>query len=146
MRKHAQIVERMREGGHRLTPQRVMVLSAIEAADGHTTADEIYQRVRKEYPYIDMATIYRTLHLLKRLKLVTEIPLEEGSAQYELASQGGHVHMFCRQCKATLDLDRKYLEPLKHILKKELSFVADIDNFAISGLCHDCYSKKSTVA
>ena len=81
-------LEALKKTGVRLTPQRVMILQAIVQGDGHMTAEEIQGRVREVYPYIDLATVYRTLQLFKRLRMVTEIDLGAGASQYELAGSG----------------------------------------------------------
>ncbi len=71
--------------GYRLTPQRMMVLSAIEGSDSHISAEEIYTQVIAKYPHVNISTVYRTLDLLKRLGLVTEADLggEDGLVKTE---------------------------------------------------------------
>ena len=102
MTRHNAVLETLREAGYRLTPQRVMVLQAIAESDVHLTAEAIHQSVIKLYPYLDIATVYRILQLLKRLHLVTEIDLGDGSAQYEVAEPNKHHHMVCRGCGRNL--------------------------------------------
>ena len=41
----------LRESGHRLTPQRLMILSVIRHSDMHVTASEIYDQVKESYPF-----------------------------------------------------------------------------------------------
>ena len=71
-------VQTLRDSGHRLTPQRVLILSSLRHADGHVTASEILDQVRESYPYIDASTVYRTLSVLKKLRLVSETDLGRG--------------------------------------------------------------------
>ncbi|MFQ5875060.1 MAG: Fur family transcriptional regulator [Dehalococcoidia bacterium] len=143
MPKYEEVLDALRAVGYRLTPQRVMILSAIASSPGHMTAEEIHEKVKKTYPYIDIATVYRTLQLLRRLRLVVEIDLGSGSSQYELAKAEKHHHMVCRECQRTIDIDhRKFLEPVRTALLGEFGFEADIDHFAIFGLCRDCRAKK----
>ena len=79
MTKVDEILDILREEGYRLTPQRVMILSAIASSPGHMTAEEIHEKVKKTYPYIDIATVYRTIQLLKRHRLLVEIDLGSGT-------------------------------------------------------------------
>ena len=138
MARQVTIIEHLREGGYRLTPQRMMVLQAIEENDGHLTAEAIHQRVIQGYPYLDIATVYRILQLLKRLHLVTEIDLGGGSARYEVAQPDRHHHMVCRKCSRTFDLSTSYLEEFRDRLVSEFGFEPDLEHFAVAGICAGC--------
>ena len=138
MTKHNAVLETLREAGYRLTPQRVMVLQAIAESDRHLTAEAIHQRVIQLYPYLDIATVYRILQLLKRLHLVTEIDLGDGSAQYEVAEPNKHHHMVCRECGGAYDLGPSYLEEFRALLINEFGFEPDLEHFAIGGVCGQC--------
>ena len=138
MTKHDAVLETLREAGYRLTPQRVMVLETIAESDRHLTAQAIHQSVIQLYPYMDIATVYRILQLLKRLHLVTEIDLGDGSAQYEVAEPNKHHHMVCRECGGAYDLSPSYLEELRARLISEFGFEPDLEHFAIGGVCAQC--------
>jgi len=75
MSHHTPLLDNLRQAGHRLTPQREMILSVICESDGHFTADEILQRVHARYPYFNKSAVYRTLDLLTRLGLVNTTDL-----------------------------------------------------------------------
>ena len=135
---HDRAIEALKDAGYRLTPQRMMVLQAIGDGRGHLTAEAIHQRAMKTYPYLDIATVYRILQLLKRLHLVTEIDPGEGSAQYEVSEPNKHHHMVCRECGRTLDLSPSYLEELRTRLMEEFGFVPDLEHFTVGGTCAHC--------
>ena len=61
--------ELLREAGHKLTPQRMMILRALRHSGGHVTAGQIAEQVRAAYPFVDVSTVYRTLDVLKRMRL-----------------------------------------------------------------------------
>jgi len=61
------ISDRLSEKGYRLTPQRLMILSAMESSHDHISAEEIYAQVAARYPNVNISTVYRTLELLKKL-------------------------------------------------------------------------------
>ena len=138
MATHRGVVEALRQAGYRLTPQRMMVLQAITEGKGHLTAEAIHQRAIKIYPYLDIATVYRILQLLKRLHLVTEIDLGGESARYEVAEADKHHHMVCRACGRTFDLSPSYLDEFRSRLVSEFGFEPDLEHFAIGGLCARC--------
>ncbi len=135
---HSTIMESLRGVGYRLTPQRMLIVSIIHDSKGHITAEEIHSRVVKQYPFVDISTVYRTLQLLKKLHLVSETDLGGGRVQYELSEGSRHHHLVCRRCGATLPLDDEVIEPLRGRLLDKHGFQADMEHFAIFGLCREC--------
>src|SRR5260370_315427 len=97
--------ETLRKRGYRLTPQRYMILSVIQEADGHLSIDQIAERVQKRNPYVSLSTIYRTLELLKDLGLVREKHLAGEQPHYEVVEVHTHHHLDCRNCRTIIDLD-----------------------------------------
>ena len=132
-------VQVLRDTGHKATPQRLMILSALRHMDGHLTAAEIYQQVQREYPYVDISTVYRTLSVLKDLRLVSEADMGTGDTAYEWTrDQSRHHHLICRGCGEAIALDHKNLERLSAEIERESGFQPDIDHFSIFGLCAAC--------
>jgi Fur family ferric uptake transcriptional regulator len=135
-------VQVLRERGHKATPQRLMILSALRHATGHLTAGEIFEQVRVDYPYVDISTVYRTLNVLKELRLVSETDMGTGDTAYEwVRQQGKHHHLICRDCGAVASLDHRFLEDLGAEIMTESGFRPDIDHFAIFGLCRACQER-----
>jgi len=132
------IASKLSEQGYRLTPQRMMILSAIENSDDHISAEEIYTQVLAKYPHVNISTVYRTLELLKQLGLVTETDLGGGRVRYHPADKGHHHHLVCTECGAIIDLDESLLASLKGTLLREYKFSADLRHLAIFGRCANC--------
>ena len=124
--------------GYRLTPQRLMILSAIEDSDDHISAEEIYAQIVARYPYVNISTVYRTLELLEGLGLVTKTDLGEGRVRYHPADKGHHHHLVCQECGSVTDLDELVLAPLKDTLRREYNFDADLRHLGIFGRCVKC--------
>lgn len=124
--------------GYRLTPQRLMILSAIENSDDHISAEEIYTQVVARYPNVNISTVYRNMELLKKLGLVTETDMGEGRVRYHPLEKGHHHHLVCRQCGAVIDLDESLLASLKDALLRQYRFIADLKHLAILGHCINC--------
>jgi len=132
------IVSKLSELGYRLTPQRIMIMSAIENSDNHISAEEIYAQVVAKYPNVNISTVYRTLELLKRLGLVTETDMGEGRVRYHPVGKGHHHHLVCQECGAIIALDESLLSSLKSALLREYKFSADLRHLAILGRCVNC--------
>ena len=61
----------IRGNGHRLTPQRQIILDALCEMGGHVTVAALYERVHGRYPAIDRSTVYRAMDFFGELGLVT---------------------------------------------------------------------------
>lgn len=132
----------LRENGHRLTPQRLVVIDALHNADKHISAEEIYEQLHRRYPYANISTVYRTLELLKELKLVTESDFGDGRIRYHVAEKGHHHHLVCRSCGKVVDMEDTALGELKDALLRKFGFQADLRHLAVLGECRVCRRKK----
>jgi Fur family ferric uptake transcriptional regulator len=141
---HGGIIASLREVGYRLTPQRMLIVSILHDSKGHVSAEELHQRVKEQYPFVDISTVYRTLQLLKRLRIVTETDLGGGRVHYELSQEERHHHLVCRECGKTFALDDAVIEPLRSALMDTHGFAADMEHFAIFGLCANCQAQALT--
>jgi Fur family ferric uptake transcriptional regulator len=133
-----QTAQLLRATGYKLTPQRLLVLSVVRHHQGHLTASEIFERVRERYPFVDISTVYRTMAVLKDLRVVTETDLGTGDAAFEWVGSQRHHHLICRSCGEITSLDDAYLRRLGSDLLETHGFRADLDHFAIFGLCRAC--------
>jgi len=137
----AETVTALRGSGHKMTPQRLMILSSLRHAQGHMTAAEIFDRVRAAYPYVDISTVYRTLAVLKDMRLISETHMGGGDAAFEWVAPERHHHLICRRCDQVTQLDHHYLESVGEQIARDLGFRADLDHFAIFGICADCATR-----
>ena len=132
------LVEELKSRGLRVTPQRAIILEAIETQSGHLTAEEVFAAVQKVNSYINLATVYRTLELLRELDLITESDMGTGATHYALRSHGPHHHAICRTCGRSFEFSHHLLEPFLHQLADEHAFVADAHHIVIFGWCESC--------
>ena len=140
-----QAIDALREKGRRLTPQRILVLSIVADGGGHMGVDEVFRRAKEAYPYMDIATVYRTLHLFKDLGVVTEVAIGD-RLHYELVDPSGpHHHMVCRVCNGAYNLSPTYLDEFRDTLLEEFDFEPDLEHFAITGTCSECRSENPGV-
>ncbi len=121
-----------------MTPQRLMIVEAVENSTNHIGADEIYSEVVAKYPNVNVSTVYRTLELLEQLGLVTKTDLGGGRVVYHPVDKGHHHHLVCKECGATIDLDESVLSSLKDSLLRQYQFVADLRHLGIQGVCVNC--------
>ena len=139
-RKRRGLVEALRDKGYRLTPQRMIILEAIEASDDHISADEIYRQARSRYPYMNISTIYRTLELLTELGLASETNLGVGRFYYHPLGKSHHHHLVCRKCAKVEDIDVSVFQRLQDNLRESYGFDAEFEHVAVFGTCAGCRS------
>jgi Fur family ferric uptake transcriptional regulator len=132
------LVQLLRARGQRMTPQRQLILEAVESIDGHISVDAVHARVSARFPQINISTVYRTLELLQDLGLVTHTHFDDGVAQYHRTDQGLHQHLVCRGCGFEQELSLDLLTPLGEELRLRYGFEADLAHFALVGYCADC--------
>jgi Fur family ferric uptake transcriptional regulator len=129
----------LRRQGHRLTPQRLHVLQVIKAHSQHMTAEEIHAAIVPQQPFIDIATVYRTLQWLQNVGLVAPISTGEGKLDYEYHAPGEHHHhLICQQCGQHTQIPDADLASLKHDLQVRYGFTLQIDHLALPGRCGGC--------
>ena len=120
-----------------------MILAALRHAPGHLTASQIYDDVVRAYPYVDISTVYRTLTVLKDMRLISETHMGTGDAAFEWVGVERHHHLICRRCDGITEVDHRYLQEMGEKIGKATGFRADIDHFAIFGVCAGCQRELS---
>ena len=130
----------LRARGYRLTPQRQLVLEAVDKL-GHSTPDDILSEVRRTAGGVNISTVYRTLDLLEELGLVSHAHLGHGAPTYHLADRHHHMHLVCRDCAEVIEADLALAEPFTRTLSETFGFETDMRHFAIFGRCTACQRK-----
>jgi Fur family ferric uptake transcriptional regulator len=125
-------------GGHRVTPQRLLILDAVCEIGGHTSLGEIYARVHQVDPTIDRSTLYRTLKLFVDLGLVVSADTGTGETYYEIAKPRPHHHLVCRRCGKEQEIEHAVMQRMFDQVYQESGFRAETDHLVLFGICADC--------
>lgn len=89
--------------GLKITPQRVSVYEVLLNREDHPTVEEVYNEVKKKYPFVSLATVYRTVETLEELGFVKRVAYWGGSVRYD-ANVQEHHHLICIKCGAIKDV------------------------------------------
>lgn len=135
---HIEYEEIIRAAGHRVTPQRRLILDAVCEGGGHTTLGEIYARARKLDPAVDRSTVYRALDLFVQLGLVVSADMGTGETYYEIVRPEPHHHLVCEKCGATVEIPHATVKMLFHTIEQQRGFVINMDHLVLVGVCPDC--------
>ncbi|HHT06279.1 MAG TPA: transcriptional repressor [Hydrogenispora sp.] len=134
-----EISEALRRKGYRLTPQREAVIKILlENPNQHLAAEDIYAMVRKTHPEIGMATVYRTLDLLSKEKIINQLSFEEGHCRYEMESQAHHHHLVCLKCGKITEFNIQLLKKMEEALAAEHEFQIVGYLLKFYGYCAQC--------
>lgn len=127
----------LKQHAFRLTPQRVELVRLIAASQGHPSAAQLYARIKRQFPTMSQATVYKTLALLKEIGQVLEIDLRDDS-HYDGNHPAPHPHLICTRCNkivdGNLDLDPLIIQRLE----QESGFRNLHPQYVFYGLCPDC--------
>jgi Fur family transcriptional regulator, ferric uptake regulator len=132
--------DRLRSQGYRLTPQRELVLKAVERL-GHATPDEILGAVREESQAVNVSTVYRTLELLEELGLVRHAHITDRAPTYHSTAAPAHVHLVCRSCKSVTEVSPATVAGLVDAVRSEHGFATDVGHLTVFGTCRDCLAR-----
>jgi len=124
--------------GHRMTPQRQMVLDAVCEIGEHARPEQVYELVQQKSPAVHRATVYRTLKLLCELGLVTDTLTAEGYLVYEIAGEQPHHHLVCRRCAADVEFSDEDFRAFMEALQENTGFRIETTHITLSGLCAAC--------
>jgi Fur family ferric uptake transcriptional regulator len=140
---HLETAQRLRQRGHRLTPQRLAVLEVIKAGPGHMTVNQVLERLKPQYPTVTAPTVYRNLQWLAEVGLVAETDLGGGSHVYEYIADHHHHHLVCARCQRIIDLPDSFLDPLREALREQYDFVSSLEHVGLFGVCPECHRKET---
>lgn len=127
--------------GVRLTAQRRALVEVIQGADEHLDAAALLERARERKPGIDRATVYRTIDLLKKFRLVDELDLMHLQGEkhyYEVKTRQEHVHLACFRCGRIEEFSSFLFERLKTEISEHTGFNIRVTRLEVGGTCRAC--------
>ena len=145
---HPKFVEQFRQflqsGGLRLTSERLVILEQVFSYEGHFQAEDLLVHIREKGYSASRATIYRTLPLLVRSGLLTEIIDARKNTYYEhvhALQEQQHAHLICLRCNKIIEFTNPEIDKLQ----KE---ICDLNQFKpikfrneILGYCGECQAE-----
>ena len=137
MRDSSTVVQRFREAGLKITPQRLSIFNLMKDNRSHPSAEDVYRQVLEIHPSISFTTVYKTLQTLRDLGVVNELSIDPERAHYD-PDISEHCHTFCRSCSEIRDV-----YPRSPLLVESLEM--DLEGFNAQGVqvhfvgtCREC--------
>ena len=139
-----ELVQLIRSTDQRATPQRLMILSVLQQAENHLTADEVFQRLGPVSSALNRSTVYRTLERFRDAGIVSETDLGGGVRVFELLALHRHHHLICHQCNTMIEMDDETVETMRAGIRSRYGFEPQVDHLAIWGRCSQCAEPSRT--
>lgn len=130
----------LREKGFKVTPQRLAIYKVLANSKAHPSAEMIFQQLQPYYPTMSLATVYKTVEILKEIGLIQVLNAGEDSFRYD-ADTSMHPHIRCLQCGRVDDLhDIDIAAFVGEVADKTLYRLAG-QQFYFYGYCPACQGK-----
>ncbi|MCC6346956.1 MAG: transcriptional repressor [Nitrospirales bacterium] len=133
-------MEKFKETGLKLTPQRLAILDYLEGNAEHPSAEDVYRAVAKKFPTMSFATVYNTLEALRRRGSVLELTIDPGKKRFDPNTQPHH-HLICLRCRRIVDILGEYDLNLSDERKNDFDIIGNHIEFY--GICPKCKRTES---
>jgi Fur family transcriptional regulator, ferric uptake regulator len=133
--------EHLRRNARKLTGPRKALLEVLRKQQHPLTIREITGELRNG---CDMATVYRSMHLLEQLGLVKRFDFGDGTARFELVSEGEddhHHHLICTNCSRVVEIEDCFPEELEERIARGNGFTSITHRLEFFGVCPTCQEK-----
>ncbi len=135
------IIQKLRDAGHKITPQRLAIVKILAKSEGHPSVEDIHAQIKKKFPTMSLATVYRNIVLLKSFGEVLELGFPDGSNRYDGNKPYSHPHVICIKCKKIVDPDLESLDDMKTEVALETNFKILNHRLDFFGICSNCMAE-----
>jgi Fur family transcriptional regulator, peroxide stress response regulator len=137
------IIRKLRDNCYKITPQRMAIVDILARSEGHPSVEDIHDQIKKDFPTMSLATVYRNIVLLKSFGEVLELGFPDGSNRYDGNKPDPHPHVICIRCKKIVDPDLDSLDEMTKEVAVETDFTILHHRLDFFGICSSCLAKKA---
>jgi len=137
------VIQKLRDNGHKITPQRLAIVKIIAKSTGHPSVEDIYDQIKIDFSTMSLATVYRNIVLIKSLGEVLELGFPDGSNRYDGNKPYPHPHVICVKCKKIVDPDLDSLDEMKKEVALETNFKILNHRLDFFGICSNCMAEEA---
>jgi Fur family transcriptional regulator, peroxide stress response regulator len=132
------IIRKLKDNGHRITPQRLAIVKILAGSEDHPSVENIHGQIKKAFPTMSLATVYKNIELIKLLGEVLELGFPDGSNRYDGNKPNPHPHVICLKCKKIFDPDLDSLDEMQKEVALETHFKILYHRLDFFGICSTC--------
>ena len=137
-----QMLTKLREQKFRITPQRLAILKILAVSETHPTVEQIFKQVRVDFPTTSLATLYKTIILLKQLNEVLELGFSDSGNRYDGNTPYPHPHVICTVCGNIVDPDLDTAANISEAIGKQTGYFITNQRLDFFGICPECQKGK----
>ena len=127
--------------GLKNTSQRIIILETFLQSDSHFSTEELYLKLRADYPRIGYATVHRTLKIFAECGIASERNFGDGQMRFEVSlANEHHDHLVCTSCGQILEFENQQIEQLQVDVAKNHNFIMEDHRLELYGLCSACHT------
>ncbi len=134
---------KLKASGLKLTPQRLAIMRLLAESEDHPGADGIWRRLKRRFPGISPATVYRTVQLVKSLGEACEIAFADGGSRYDGRKPYPHPHIVCLACGRIIDPELGSLGDMTREAAAASGFEIKTFRLDFFGTCPECSKNKT---
>jgi Fur family peroxide stress response transcriptional regulator len=130
----------LRDKGFKVTPQRLAIYQVLANTKAHPSAEMIFTQLQPSYPTMSLATVYKTIEILKEIGLVQILNVGEDSFRYD-ANINSHCHICCMSCGRVDDLEGIDSDDFVAKVADKTEYQLSGQQFYFYGVCPECSQK-----
>jgi Fur family peroxide stress response transcriptional regulator len=137
LKSDASAIEALRSKGYKATPQRIAICRIALNSRDHPSVQAIYKKVKRIHPTVSLATVYKTLEVLRDLDLVQELNFPKGQARFD-SYMVPHINLICSKCGEIVDLDDTVAAEISKMVSAASKFKPNGQRLDVYGVCQKC--------
>jgi Fur family ferric uptake transcriptional regulator len=129
----------LRAAGGKRSTKREQILGTFLKQEGHLSADDLFDLVRRQHPGVGRATVYRSLQWMVDRGVARKVDFGEGRSRFEPAYRHPrHFHLICTTCHRSSEFLSSDVEALMEEIAAARHFAATQAVVQIVGTCEEC--------
>jgi Fur family ferric uptake transcriptional regulator len=139
-------VSTLKPAGGKRSTQREQIVQVFLQQDGHLSADDLLDLIRRDNRNISRATVYRALKWMVDAGIARMVDFGEGRSRYEPGyRQPRHFHLVCQSCHRSFEFLSSDIESLIEEIAGSRSFATSRSVVQVHGTCEECRTGQGSV-
>ncbi len=137
-------LDSLRPAGSKRSSKREFILNVFLRQEGHLSADDLVDLIRREDHRISRATVYRALQWMVEAGIARKVDFGEGRFRFEHSYRHPrHFHLICKTCNRSQEFLSSDIEALVEEVAAARSFSARQSVLQIYGTCAECQTGRA---
>jgi Fur family ferric uptake transcriptional regulator len=147
MQSPAAYIDSLRPAGSKRSSKRDLIVNVFLRQEGHLTADDLVDLIRKEDQRISRATVYRTLAWMEQAGIARKVDFGEGRFRFEHSYRHPrHFHLICKSCNNSMEFLSSDIEQLIDDVAEQRNFALRQAVVQLYGTCEECSTGRKAPA